>query len=258
MISTQSNSRFFIKKSDFEKLLISLRNEGFRNAAVFALLRRRAFALSNRAGLTFDQEHNVKTCGTVQFSEVTIENGFPDYSYPYEPTPAIIIPTVLPKLQDSFGGFAFVDLGSGKGRVVLLASQFDFDRVIGIEFAQQLHQLAQENIKNYRGNDQRCGSLELICGDVNDFKYPFENCVIFIFNSFKKDLLSHIVNRLANSYAAKPRVLYVIFVNPEPDNSVIQILEGSNFLKRRHVFTWKDEFCLYSQSPYEVVVYEAV
>jgi hypothetical protein len=225
MIPTQPKDRFFVRKSDFEKLLVLLREQGVRNAmtrAIFGLLRRRAFAHSNRAGLTFDRQHNVRTCGRVQFSEVKIENESPEYSLPYEPTPTVIVPTVLPKLANSFGGFAFVDLGSGKGRMVLLAAQFDFDRVIGVEFAQQLHQLAQENVDNYRGNSLRCKSLTLTCEDAKNFDFPSEKCIpsqkciIFIFNPFKRELLTHIVDRLATSHAAKPRTMYIVFVNAEP------------------------------------------
>ena len=38
----------------------------------------------------------------------------------------------------------FVDLGCGKGRVLLIASKFNFKKIIGIEFSPELYLIAQK------------------------------------------------------------------------------------------------------------------
>ncbi len=48
-------------------------------------------------------------------------------------------------LQD----FTFIDLGSGKGRVLLMASEYPFQKIIGVEFMPELHRAAQKNIAGY-------------------------------------------------------------------------------------------------------------
>src|SRR3712207_1940229 len=44
----------------------------------------------------------------------------------------------------------FVDLGSGKGRVVLAAARFPFKRVIGVEIAESLNEVARANVEAAR------------------------------------------------------------------------------------------------------------
>ena len=46
--------------------------------------------------------------------------------------------------------FTFVDLGSGKGRTLLMASDYPFRRIIGVELLPSLHQIAQENLRQYK------------------------------------------------------------------------------------------------------------
>jgi len=68
-----------------------------------------------------------------------------------------------PKACDRLRDFTFVDLGSGKGRVLLMASHYPFKRIIGVEFIPELHQVAQENIRKY--TEQRTESpLYHFCG----------------------------------------------------------------------------------------------
>ena len=41
----------------------------------------------------------------------------------------------------------FIDLGSGKGRAVLLASLYPFRRLIGVEFSPELTEVARLNVQ---------------------------------------------------------------------------------------------------------------
>ena len=54
-------------------------------------------------------------------------------------------------LAPRYEGFTFVDLGSGKGRVLLLAALRPFRRVIGVEISASLHTRAQANVEALRG-----------------------------------------------------------------------------------------------------------
>jgi hypothetical protein len=47
-------------------------------------------------------------------------------------------------------GYTFIDMGSGKGRMLLLAAEPPFRRIIGVEFASDLDALARSNVKTYR------------------------------------------------------------------------------------------------------------
>src|SRR5215472_1458160 len=48
-------------------------------------------------------------------------------------------------LHDDWSSYTFVDLGCGKGRVLLMARELGFGRIIGVEFAPALAKVARRN-----------------------------------------------------------------------------------------------------------------
>src|SRR6185436_10035090 len=60
----------------------------------------------------------------------------------------------------------FVDFGSGKGRVLLLAAQFPMKRVVGVEFSPQLCQVARQNIEAFRRSHPRIAPIEVVESDA--------------------------------------------------------------------------------------------
>lgn len=64
----------------------------------------------------------------------------------------------------------------GKGRVLLLASEFPFQQVIGVEIDPRLHHIAQKNIAAYRHPFQKCEDVQSICSDVTRFPRGLRSC----------------------------------------------------------------------------------
>jgi SAM-dependent methyltransferase len=114
----------------------------------------------------------------------------------------------------NFGEFTFVDLGSGKGRTLLMASDYPFRRIIGVELLPALHQIAQENLRQYKSDTQRCFALESICADAADFPLPEDPLVVYLFNPFPEAVLRQAVANLGRSVRAHPRAVYVLYHNP--------------------------------------------
>ena len=83
---------------------------------------------------------------------------------PYQPTQPDLFREMLEALKQQshfdFRDFVFVDLGSGKGRTLLMASDYPFRRIVGVELLPALHQAAQENLGKYRSESQKCFALE--------------------------------------------------------------------------------------------------
>src|SRR5450755_4425702 len=72
------------------------------------------------------------------------------FNSPYQPTEPALFREMLGSLNLDFREFTFIDIGSGKGRALLMAAEFPFHRILGIELLPELHRIAQENINNYR------------------------------------------------------------------------------------------------------------
>jgi len=137
---------------------------------------------------------------------------------PYQPTEPALFREMLEALQHQshldFREFTFIDLGSGKGRTLLLASDCPFRRILGVELLPALHQIAQENLKKYNSESQKCFALEAICGDATDFPFPAEPTVLYLFNPFPEWGLKRMLANLEQSLQQNPRPVYLLYHNP--------------------------------------------
>ena len=131
----------------------------------------------------------------------------------YQPSEPELFHQILHSLPVAPDGFTFIDLGSGKGRTLLMASDYPFRRIIGVEFLAELDTIARENIARYRGDRQKCFALESHAGDARDFSFPAEPTVLYLFNPFPEDVLHAVLRNLRNSITDSPRPIYVLYHN---------------------------------------------
>lgn len=141
----------------------------------------------------------------------------------YQPTEPTAFHEMLDALQQSsnsekpvlnFRDFTFIDLGSGKGRTLLMASDYPFHRIVGVELLPSLHQIAQQNLRQYKSETQKCFDLESICTDATAFHFPEEPLVIFLFNPFPESGMRQTILNLEQSLSGHPRAIYVVYHNP--------------------------------------------
>jgi SAM-dependent methyltransferase len=110
-------------------------------------------------------------------------------------------------------GWSFLDVGSGKGRAVLLAMGYPFRHVSGVELDEPLHGIAQANLRSYRG-PRRCQTVELLCADATVAPLPPGDLVVFLYNSFIGESLHRFLDHLEQSLRRTPRRLLLIYSNP--------------------------------------------
>jgi len=155
----------------------------------------------------------------------------------YQPTEPSAFQEMLHALQQmpgpdhtalNFRDFTFIDLGSGKGRTLLMASDYRFHRILGVELLPSLHRIAQENLRQYKSESQKCFTLDSICGDATDFPFPDEPLVVFLFNPFGESGIRRLVANLERSVRACPRAMYVLYHNPLLEH----VLNESGFLHK--------------------------
>ncbi len=136
----------------------------------------------------------------------------------YQPSEPAIFHEMLDALRLQFGvdfhDFIFIDLGSGKGRTLLMASDYPFRRIVGVELLPALHRIAQENLSKYRREGQKSFALESVCADARDFVFPEQPMVLYLFNPFPEAGLRRVIANLEESLRAHPREVYVLYHNP--------------------------------------------
>jgi SAM-dependent methyltransferase len=135
---------------------------------------------------------------------------------PYQPVPPDLFHEIMASLSNNMDvrEFTFVDIGSGKGRALLLASTYRFRRIIGIELLPQLSSIAQKNIRRFSERHPNLSSIEALCGDATEFSFPMSPLVVFLFHPLPRSGLKSVLSNLACSLAEHPRPACVIYANP--------------------------------------------
>ena len=125
----------------------------------------------------------------------------------YQPIEPEIFREIFGQLEIEYARFTFVDIGSGKGRALLLAAEYPFRGIIGVELLRELHEIAAGNVAHN-------ARIELICGDAVEYAFPLEPLVVYFFNPLPEMSLRDVVKNLERSVHESPRPVYVIYINP--------------------------------------------
>jgi 16S rRNA G966 N2-methylase RsmD len=163
---------------------------------------------------SFDRIHGTDTAGFTPLNDLSIASENRDHGIQYQPTPAKLFTKIIRHLPVRHEDYVFVDFGSGKGRVLLLASSHPFKRVIGVEFSPELHATALRNIAHYQSSKQRCFEIEAVCMDVVDYTIPPQPAIYYFFNPFDDVIMRTVLTNIKESLESHPRDAFFIYFNP--------------------------------------------
>ena len=167
-----------------------------------------------RLDLEFDRRFGTDTAGEVPLEAVGIEGSEIERGHGrYRPVWTHVFRESLDRLGIDYRAYTFVDYGSGKGKALLLASDYPFAEIVGVEFARPLHEAAVRNIEKYSSQTQRCTRLRSECADATAFDPPPTPLVCFFFNPFDEGTTSVVLDRLRRSFDDNHRPIYVIYTN---------------------------------------------
>ena len=130
----------------------------------------------------------------------------------YCPTPARLFKRIIRKTHVDPGDFAFIDLGCGKGRTLLLASVYGFARVFGVELDERLCALARRNLDRWFAESGGAAAT-IIHGDARDVPMPQGNLFVFMFNPFTGPIFDEVARRLATIAREEHRAVLVAYSN---------------------------------------------
>jgi len=117
----------------------------------------------------------------------------------------------------SIDEFAFVDVGAGMGRAVLLASELAFREVVGVELHPTLVRIARKNAAAWRAAGCACAPMRMVCRDAVDFRFPNGPCVAFLFNPFGAPVMRRLLRALKKGFAGRAGQLDLLYVNNEQE-----------------------------------------
>jgi predicted RNA methylase len=155
----------------------------------------------------FDEQNNVETAGKVSLFELNISSQNESAGFRYQPSPAEICDAMFASLPIRHENYIFLDVGAGKGRALLIASRFPFKRVIGVEFAKELVEIARRNIL-------RSGCrAEVVHADAAEYMFPDDNLVVYLYNPFGPEVLRPVLKSLQK--ISKNHDVYVLYLHAE-------------------------------------------
>jgi SAM-dependent methyltransferase len=181
---------------------------------------------------------NIRTAGLTPI-ETLMDNW--EGNHDYAPTSIRAFRTFLQHIDIAPGRDVFVDFGSGKGRVLVLAAHYPFKRVIGVEVAPAMIADAQANLRraklpsNHPNIDIWEGSAEM---------FPLQNdvSVVYLSNPFRGRALAGVLENIRESLVVHPRRLQLAYNNPFRFK---RMAHDYPWLKPRKTFDFEKECIIY-------------
>jgi SAM-dependent methyltransferase len=192
---------------------------GWRRGALELLTGRRPYEpASDRS---FDIEHGTDTAGSVSPAELGIDDAERrDKAILYLPSPPRVTRWLFNHVGIDFSDFTFVDLGCGKGRVLLIAAERPFRRIVGVEISAELAAIARANVASYQPESQRIREIEVVNIDAAAFDMPDGDLLLHLYHPFDPEISAAVLRRLETSLTDAPRrvvvgyLLYTAAVEP--------------------------------------------
>lgn len=170
------------------------------------------------SGRKFDRDYGVTT-HAVLFLEDLDPDAVGDagaHATHYEAVPVDDFRAMIAAVpQEVIASSTFVDIGSGMGRAVLLASEYPFKQVIGIEVSPGLHEVARDNIAKANHSPRKCHDIRLVRADARIVEYPPGNVVAFLYNPFDEVALEATLGALLNR--RNPGETWLLYHTPIDD-----------------------------------------
>lgn len=198
-------------------LLEAIRRDGLGNfvqmlfARLAGTFRQKADSRSVEEDQAFDRRFGTDTAASIsrwRISDVTSPNRNHATNYVASREKDVLM--LFRMLPINPAEFICVDLGSGKGKVLLLAAEFGFKKIIGVEFSPSLHRIATANVSRYKSVANRDCEIACVCQDAAEFPIPVGNLVIFLYGPFYAPVFREVVDKLRHSLMAQERPVYLV------------------------------------------------
>jgi SAM-dependent methyltransferase len=183
-------------------------------AATLGIEFRRWVSGARDADDPFDCKYGTDTAVIVRVGGLDIPDGKLKHANRYEAVMPGVFDVMIRELGLAHEKFFFVDIGSGKGRALLLASRFPFEGIVGIEFSERLTRIALDNIRIFKDERQKCRSIHVICEDALSYELPPGKAVLYFYNPFDETVMRAVAAKVEQSLRKCPRKLYVVYHRP--------------------------------------------
>lgn len=226
------------------KLLAVLRDDGLVESVVLV----RGYVEYRREklfGARVDRKYGCETGGRIPLDRLEIDSRNVKEGVQYEPVSELYFRRMLGAVRIPPDTYVFVDLGSGKGRALVMATEYPFKRFVGIDFSPELQEIARQNLARFRARTGSAQTFELHVGDAASFEFPPEPIALHLFNPFGEPVLRQVLDQLDASLREAPRDVLVFYKNPLHR----RVFEDAQFLR---LVKATSQYAVYASRPARV------
>jgi len=163
----------------------------------------------------FDRVHGVRTSAGMSWKNLRTGSRTDPYATAYLPSPPSVVRYALARLPSDLEKFTFVDIGCGLGRTMIIASEFPFKAITGIEKSPYLYEIAKFNFLIIKGKYPDRPSISIDNSDVVDITLPDGDIVIYMYDPFLKPVMKSFVKLIESAAIVEGRRIFVIYARPK-------------------------------------------
>ena len=155
----------------------------------------------------FDKQYGTDTGGRISSGDMAAVSLSALHAAGYVGIPPSSLRPALAALPLKHEDFTFIDIGCGKGRAALIASEFPFRRIIGVELAMEMARIAHTNVSLKPSWEER---ISIVNEDALSFELPDDPIVLFLYHPFTTMLLRRFLSKLGRQLRRSPRPTFII------------------------------------------------
>lgn len=196
--------------NDGEMSIAALTMKSIRQKGLFRTMR---IVISHIQDLAFDFRYRTDTMRWTGLKDLDVLGGNKEHGVHYQPTQARKLRELFKKLALPTT-YPFLDLGCGKGRVLMLAAEHGFRQLIGVDFSQDLCRVATSNLSRYLKKSRSVADYQIVHADAATYTISDSVCTIFMNNPFDAVVMRPVIELIKDSLKRHPRKIYIIYVHP--------------------------------------------
>lgn len=198
-----SRTIYLIQKYSFKEIFIRLKDTIFSKPDPAWI--KEIIAIDTQ----FDNDSGFNSGGIVNLKKLTITGANKEFGHRYIAIRPDEFDAAFKALPINVSGFTFIDIGSGKGRALILAARHPFKQIIGVEFARELHMAAQANATRLNA------PITNLWMDATQYSFPAGPLLIYLYNPFGAPIMDQVAKNA--SLASGP--VFVMYLNAFQEKS---------------------------------------
>lgn len=164
---------------------------------------------TQQSSLEFDARHGTETYKRQQVSVSEVPRD--DAIWGYGAVNQDFFREIIASIREPLTDYAFVDIGSGKGAAVLMAAEFPFRRLVGLELTPELIEIARENVVKFNAANRTTLDPEWVHADFFAWPLPPEPVLLFFNNPFPEQITVEAIEALERAVATHPYPVLLVF-----------------------------------------------